>query len=136
MNDTTLIRVGVDKDAGSDSEPSVDNIRYEKLERLTIRKDRKINSNIVEVNKITRSTHKPMIQTLIDKRKLSENIKITSVNRTLRTSKDCSFNSAILSETPRIIRTADGGRSTSIQRKRTYKDSFQEKVSKKLESKP
>ena len=84
---------------------------------------------------MTKSTHKPIIHTYIEKRKMSENMKITSVNKTLRTSKDCSFNSAILSEAPRMIRTADGGRTSSIQRKiTTYEDSFRKRISKKLAS--
>ena len=46
---------------------------------------------------MTKSTHKPIIHTYIEKRKMSENMKIASINKTLRTSKDVSFNSAILS---------------------------------------
>lgn len=38
MNDTSLIKVGIEKDTGSDSQPSVDNIKYDNLDKLTKRR--------------------------------------------------------------------------------------------------
>lgn len=44
MNDPSLIKVGADKDSGSDSEPSVDNIKFDRLVKLNHRKTMKIES--------------------------------------------------------------------------------------------
>jgi hypothetical protein len=38
MNDVNLLRMGGDRDSGSESEPSVDNIKFDKLAQLTKRR--------------------------------------------------------------------------------------------------
>lgn len=44
MENNNLLRFGNDKDDGSDSEPSVCNINFENLNKMSNRKDLKINS--------------------------------------------------------------------------------------------
>lgn len=39
MNDTNLIKIGCDRDSGSESEPSVDNIKFERLQEMSRRKE-------------------------------------------------------------------------------------------------
>lgn len=51
QNDATLLKIGMEKDDGSDSEPSADNIKFDRLAELNQRKGMKINTNIVRTNK-------------------------------------------------------------------------------------
>ena len=48
---------------GSDSQPSIDNIKYDNLDKLNNRKEMRINSNIVERKKISNSTQKNIFKT-------------------------------------------------------------------------
>lgn len=46
------MKIGLEKDSGSDSEPSVDNIEFGKLKQLYERKSLKINSQIKKIIKV------------------------------------------------------------------------------------
>ena len=81
------------------------------------RKAMKINSNIVEINKICRSTPKNIFKGVFEKKKMTQSVKLTAVNKNLKTSRDFHMSNCAFNE-PRIIKTADC--------KRTYRKLQQE----------
>lgn len=44
-NDFNLLKIGAEQDNGSDSEPSIDNIKLDELNKMTTRKSQNISTN-------------------------------------------------------------------------------------------
>lgn len=81
----------------------------------------RINSNIVEKKKCPKSAQKTIFKPNLEKRRMSESLKITAVNKNISKSRDNSFKSNIflkVNQTPRIVKTADGRRNYSIRREK------------------